>query len=566
MLIANVDTCMDIDIKTLKCGTYNRKSSVSEDKQVQSIQTQERENIELAKRLGLRDIPESFYSETKSAFVPGREIFQQLVRDIEKGKINAVIAIHPSRLARNPIDAGQLIYLMDTGKLSAIITCSRTYYPTASDKFMLGLEFVISKKDSDDKSKGVKDGQKTKALKGVPHGVAAIGFLNDQMGEKGNKNWIVDPERFQLVEMIFKRFLEKDISGAKLHQWAVETLKLTTPKRKRIGGHLIVLSRIYVLLKDPIYAGFFYQNGVEYPLNPSLPRIITRDQHELIFKLLGSGRASKAKTHPATYTGFIKGTDGGFVGQDPKLQVICDCKEKFSLNNKVTCPHCNKDLNSLESPKYLTYNFYYNVGRKKQKLPTHYIEEKKINEYLINYIQENLEFSADLAGWSRKYLKELRDKEVENEMTVIDQQKHRKTEIESKRVRYRELLADGLITPDEYRQDMTRIEKLVSATDMKITHDWFSRANEIVDLTEELVGLLKNGTVEAKRRVLGRLGSNLTWDEKILNVYNTKAVQTLVDGLKEAKAKNAQFEPGNLSLDKGETEAFTSVRPSLLRG
>ena len=111
---------------------------------------------------------------------------------------------------------------------------------------MLAFELIVSKKDSDDKGDMVKEGLKTKALKGLPNGVASLGFLNDKTGEIGNRKWMLDKTRLKSIKILFEMFLTGRYSAGKLHRYAVEELKLTTVKRKRIGGEPICssLSRV----------------------------------------------------------------------------------------------------------------------------------------------------------------------------------------------------------------------------------------------------------------------------------------------------------------------------------
>jgi DNA invertase Pin-like site-specific DNA recombinase len=557
---------LEIALSDLRFGIYNRKSSDTEDKQVQSIETQGRENRATADYAGLSVIEEQIFDETKSAFVPGRERFAEMVRAIGAGKINGVIVIHPNRLARNPVDAGTLIELMDRKKLLAIKTPSKAYFPTPTDKMMLGLEFLMSKKDSDDKSDFVKNGLKTKALKGLPSGAASIGFLNDRLGEVGNKKWIVDRERYPLVETLLHRFLQGDISAGRLHKWAIGDLRLTTPKHKRIGGALISRSRMYTILQDPIYAGFFFQDGVRYPLDASLPRMITEDQHCRILQLLGGRHIPKTKKHFGTYTGFIKGADGNFIGQDPKFQVICDCGRKFAYIHRDHCPQCGVRIGEMNSPKYLVYVYYYNVKRKKSGSGAKYISETAVNAFVKDFAR-NVFLSQEQADWSRKYLNELRDEEVREHDTIVARRDHITLEIEAKKARYREMLAERLITPEEYRSDVERLKRRSSGPSVGVerTERWYRRANEITDLAQELVQTMGNGTVDAKRRILGALGSNLVWDEKKLSILNKKSVQALLDGLNRVRCENTKFELENGEVDAEKNGASDPFRPSLLR-
>ncbi|USN52436.1 MAG: recombinase family protein [Candidatus Nomurabacteria bacterium] len=60
------------------------------------------------------------FVESKTAKEPGREIFNEMISRIEENEAEGILAWHPDRLARNSIDGGRIIYLVDTGKISAL--------------------------------------------------------------------------------------------------------------------------------------------------------------------------------------------------------------------------------------------------------------------------------------------------------------------------------------------------------------------------------------------------------------------------------------------------------------
>src|SRR3989338_4594517 len=93
---------------------YSRKSTDVEDKQVLSIVAKITELREYAKREGLVIIDELI--EKQSAKIPGRVLFNEMIDRIEKGEADGILAWHPDRLARNSVDGGKIIYLVDTGK------------------------------------------------------------------------------------------------------------------------------------------------------------------------------------------------------------------------------------------------------------------------------------------------------------------------------------------------------------------------------------------------------------------------------------------------------------------
>jgi DNA invertase Pin-like site-specific DNA recombinase len=95
---------------------YARKSTEDDDHQIMSIEAQLFELREYARRENLEIIAE--FQEAKSAKKPGREMFAEMINEIEKSDGVGILSWHPDRLARNSVDGGKIIYLVDTQKNS----------------------------------------------------------------------------------------------------------------------------------------------------------------------------------------------------------------------------------------------------------------------------------------------------------------------------------------------------------------------------------------------------------------------------------------------------------------
>src|ERR1043165_1692663 len=95
---------------------YCRKSLEADDRQILSIESQ---RAELARAFGAEpciDIIDTI-QESFSAKAPGRPLFNSMLSRIERGEADGIISWAPDRLARNSIDGGRLVYLLDTGVL-----------------------------------------------------------------------------------------------------------------------------------------------------------------------------------------------------------------------------------------------------------------------------------------------------------------------------------------------------------------------------------------------------------------------------------------------------------------
>ncbi|MDA0771318.1 MAG: recombinase family protein [Cyanobacteria bacterium] len=95
----------------MKYFLYCRKSTDSEDRQMLSIEAQLQELRDYARKEKLDVIKE--FTESKTAKKPGREIFNEMISEIEAGKADGIVAWNPDRLARNSVDGGRIIYLID---------------------------------------------------------------------------------------------------------------------------------------------------------------------------------------------------------------------------------------------------------------------------------------------------------------------------------------------------------------------------------------------------------------------------------------------------------------------
>ena len=550
----------NINFKELKPVNYNRKSSEDEEKQALSIPAQMEEIERLRKDRGLGAM--TILEESKSAKLPNnRKIFGQMITDIISGKFDTILCWKLDRLARNMVEGGLIIDLLQRGIIKFIITPHKIYTPE-ENALLMAVEFGSANQFVRDLSVNVKRGQRKKASVGIPHGVASLGFLNDKTEEKGNRKWMVDKVRLDKIKLLLRIFLTGEWSAGKLHKYAIQELKLNTVKRKRIGGELIQPSRMYEILKDPVYAGFFFLEGNRYELDKTLPRLITEDEHNKIKAILGKRNIPKVQRHDDAFIGFVVSPVGEYIGLDKKYQVICDCKKKFPHRDKTHCPQCGIEIDKMEHPKYLDYSYYYNISRKKKGLKVKSVSSKKLLNCLLETMEGKIPFTAELADWSRKYIKEMRDSEINEHLLKEEVAQQEVGDYIKRKKKLRELLANELITEDEYKFDLSDLEERYKASsNSKDDFDWTVKANEIVNLSQEFFDVMKNGEIKAQKSLLHKLGTNLVWNEEKLSTVNKKSIQALLDGIPLVKLEIEKFEPKKYIDIKSLNEKTSEISP-----
>ena len=123
----------------MKYFIYTRKSTDSEERQILSIESQISELKEFAAKEKLEIV--ASLSEAKTAKEPGRKVFGEMLDRICAGEAGGILAWHPDRLARNSIDGGKIIYLLDTGKIKDLKFPTFWFDSTPQGKFMMNIPF-----------------------------------------------------------------------------------------------------------------------------------------------------------------------------------------------------------------------------------------------------------------------------------------------------------------------------------------------------------------------------------------------------------------------------------------
>src|SRR3989338_5339756 len=227
---------------------YARKSTDVEDVQVLSIESQLAELREYAARENISIVEELV--EKQSAKIPGRPVFNGMIDRIEKGEASGIVSWHPDRLARNSVDGGRLIYLVDTGKIKFLKFPQFWFESTPQGKFMLTIAFGQSKYFVDSLAENTRRGLRQKVRRGEFPGLAPPGYLNDSR----TKTIVIDKR----IAPIIKELYEKIAPGRyTLFDMAVFLSKhgMTT------SGGKIMRDKASWILSNPFYYGHFRYAG-----------------------------------------------------------------------------------------------------------------------------------------------------------------------------------------------------------------------------------------------------------------------------------------------------------------
>ena len=198
-------------------------------------------------------------------------------------------------MARNSIDGGKIIYLIDEGKLLDLKFPTHWFDNTPQGKFMLSISFGQSEYYIDNLSQNVKRGLHFKAMQGEWPGFAPFGYVND----RNTRSLKVVPEQAKLVKTIFEKFSKSEFASMR----EVRNY-LFRHGAKRKGDRPLHYNQIRDMLTRNLYYGVFTYAGETY--EGKHEPIISKKLFDQAQEVMAKKYNQKPQKHEFNFTGFIK--------------------------------------------------------------------------------------------------------------------------------------------------------------------------------------------------------------------------------------------------------------------
>ena len=460
----------------MKYFLYARKSTDVEDKQVLSIEAQLSELRALARQEKLEVIQE--FVEKKSAKMPGRPVFSEMMARIQKGEAQGIVCWKIDRLARNPVDGGQIQWLLQNSTIAHIQTHDRAYYP-ADNVLMMSVEFGIANQYIRDLSVNTKRGLREKARQGIYPSSAPLGYLNNPR----TKTIVVDRKKAPIIRKAFEMYAEnkyrlEDIADF-LYQNGIKTR--ATRRWSSDGGKAHSKDQMTWMLSNPFYYGHFKYSGEVYE-GKHTPLIDKKsfDRVQEVLKLRSKKKV--AKNSPQAFCGLL------------------------------SCDACNSSITAEKQKGHV----YYRCTRKKGVCTEPYVREEsldlQLSELLARFVLPP-EWAAELNRIVDKDEKET----SQIAAASVQEMRSKIASLDGKIARLTDLFVEQDIERSDYlerRHSLMSEKRSLQEQSLLLERDaaaWLEPMREWINEAQALNGIAQSQNYPSKKSSLQKVfGSNLT--------------------------------------------------------
>jgi site-specific DNA recombinase len=473
---------------------YARKSTDSEDKQIQSLDDQIKSMKLVAKTEGLKIV--DTIKESKSAKSPyQRQKFDGMIEKIKNGEANAILCYQIDRLSRNPTENGLLQQLLQDGIIKHIKAIDRSY-KSDDNSMQFSIDSTMSNEYVRELIRKVTRGSYSKADKGWLPGKPAIGYLNGRVrGQEIKKVIIADPERFAVVRKLWDMALTGTYTVAQITRIADRELGLRQPLREKIGGNPLSYSAAYAMFRNPFYMGKVRYGG--QLIDGKHTPMVTEEEFNKVQSIFNTGYTTRPKDKEYTFIfrGMLRCGDCGFaVTTQRKVKQLKDGSE--SVNIYCHCTGRRKGYACSQKSIYTREDNF--VEQVKDRLSRFTIDPDFYQLAIEALAEENDDVIAQQEAVSSN-----QDKSIER----------KKKEIQGlQRMRYRGECPDD----DFYDSEMKHLEAdlkglLKARTKSEVaSRDWRKLANETFTFARYAKDDFESDDLEKQQVVMKKLSQNLT--------------------------------------------------------
>jgi site-specific DNA recombinase len=287
-------------IKTVRCAIYTRKSTEHGlELEFNSLDAQRdacEAYIKSQASQGWRALPQHYDDPAYSGGNLDRPALQQLLKDIDAGRIDVIVVYKIDRLTRSLADFAKLVEAFDAKSISFVAVTQQFNTTTSMGRLTLNVLLSFAQFERELSSERVRDKIAASRRKGKwTGGSVPLGY------DARDKKLVINKTEAETVRYIFKRYLEVK-SFAKLvedlDKMGVVTKRRNTRVKKFNGGIPFTYGPLAHFLKNRLYIG--ETRHKEKWFSGEHAGIVDKTTFDRVQQLLASNAAGRRATRSAS--------------------------------------------------------------------------------------------------------------------------------------------------------------------------------------------------------------------------------------------------------------------------
>jgi site-specific DNA recombinase len=287
-------------IKPVRCAIYTRKSTEhglelefnSLDAQRDACQAY----IKSQASQGWRALPQHYDDPAFSGGNLDRPALQQLLKDIDAGRVDVIVVYKIDRLTRSLADFAKLVEAFDAKSISFVAVTQQFNTTTSMGRLTLNVLLSFAQFERELSSERVRDKIAASRRKGKwTGGTVPLGY------DAKEKKLVINKAEAETVRYIFKRYLELQSFGKlveDLDKKGIVTKLRNTKVRKFNGGIPFTYGPLAYFLKNRLYVGETNHQDKWFPGEHAA--IIDRKLFDQVQQLLVTNSAERTATRSAS--------------------------------------------------------------------------------------------------------------------------------------------------------------------------------------------------------------------------------------------------------------------------
>ncbi len=481
------------------CGLYPRVSTEDQSRFGHSLDEQEERLQKLCEFKGYK-IYKVYREEGVSAKNTNRPKFQEMIEDMKNGKINKIIVYKLDRLTRSIRDLETICTMLEDYNCSLESVAEEINTETANGKFFIRMLTILAQLEIERTSERTKFGLIGAAKKGHLSGKPPLGFTK----EKDSKELIIDEVKADVVRRIFKLYLD----GSSV----CSICKLFN--EEEVLNRKWATTTVDKILSNQLYIGNMEfgkrTNGDNQIFEDVVPAIIDKTTFECVQK-------RKEKNLKNFHRKIV-----------------------YIFMQKIRCPKCNKIMGgSSSTSRDKTKHTYYKCANCNTR-----INEKKIEKYLMKFLNDMLDFFLIVDNSFKPTLNQDTENEIKKYKTI-------ESDLQEKSDRIKKAFIDGLLEPTTLSSELKEIESELEMAKNKIEE--LEQLQESMEYKQDIETIFNLKEIDKMKAKADYVKTNNLW-QKLSLEQKQFLINKYIDEIEIEVDKDYNVTITNILFNKNEIE------------